>query len=192
MNIKLTLFYVWHRLTWISCCCKIGTITVDAICSLRELSESEDMHKDPYLKPKIDNRDWPKTMEAIDDYLGRVLGKENLPLAYVIHQEAWVPATADNPDTKYTTPNSEMIRRAPHCKNNAPSPTYIANNALVANELTKIFSDTSTWTYAKPFIRLSLLLDVATDAWLIMLFSIIILDQTMLIIRRQNAQHSHI
>jgi hypothetical protein len=133
--------------------CEIGTITIDAICSLRELSESEDKHKDPDLKPKIDDRDWPKTMEAIDDYLGRVLGKENLPSAYVICREARVPATADNPATNYATPNSEVIRRAPHCENNAPSLTYIANNALVANELTKIFTDTSAWTYAKPFIR---------------------------------------
>jgi hypothetical protein len=114
MNIKLTSFYVRHRLTRVSRPCEIGTITIDAIHSLRELSESENKHKDPNSKPKIDNRDWPRTMEAINDYLGRVLGEENIPLAYVVRREAQVPATADDPKTNYANPNAEMICRAPH------------------------------------------------------------------------------
>jgi hypothetical protein len=53
-------------------------------------------------------------MEAINDYLGRVLGEENLPLAYVVRREAQVPATADDPETNYVNPNAEMIHRVPH------------------------------------------------------------------------------
>jgi hypothetical protein len=91
-------------------------------------------------------------MEAIDDYLGRVLGEDNIPLAYVVRRETQVPATANDPETNYANPNAEMIRRAPHRENNAPSSTYIANNALVANELTKILTDTSAWLpFTNPF-----------------------------------------
>jgi hypothetical protein len=63
---------------------RIGTITVEAISSLRELSKSKEKHKDPNVKHKINSRVWPRTMKAIDNYLGRVLGKEILPLAYVV------------------------------------------------------------------------------------------------------------
>jgi hypothetical protein len=61
-------------------------------------------------------------MEAIDDYLGHVLGEKNLPLAYVVRCEAQVRAT-DDLETNYANPNAAMIRRVPHCENTTQSST---------------------------------------------------------------------
>jgi hypothetical protein len=59
--------------------------------------------------PKIDPKNWPKTMDAMQDHFSTLLGKTKAPLAYVIHDKAAVPDEADNPPESYTMPKEEMI-----------------------------------------------------------------------------------
>ena len=153
MSIVLASYYVTHRVDRISRACEIGTVTLEAVRTLRQLRDSEKEHKDPDTRPTVDDRDWAKTFELIDDHLGECGGELGLPLAYVTRREAAVPAEADDPAENYTTPAEQMIARAPHTVGGTASPVYTANNGKVASELTVIFMDTPAWTYAKPWLR---------------------------------------
>ena len=43
-------------------------ITLDNGDLLRELKESEKEHKDHVVSPVIDSKNWPKTMESLEEY----------------------------------------------------------------------------------------------------------------------------
>ena len=44
-------------------------ITLDNASLLRELKESKKEHTDPVVSLVIDAKNWPKTMESLEDYL---------------------------------------------------------------------------------------------------------------------------
>ena len=54
---------------------------------LRELKESEKKHKDPVVSPIIDAKNWPKTMESLEEYLRGHFGVKRVPLSYVVRSE---------------------------------------------------------------------------------------------------------
>ena len=74
-------------------------INVDSIGRLREHKQWEENHEDP-AAPEINFQEgnWPRIMEAIDEYLRNCLGTTGVPLAYVVRTEAEVPAAAGDPD----------------------------------------------------------------------------------------------
>jgi hypothetical protein len=74
-----------------------------------KLKEYEENYKAPDEKPKIDDKDWPKMFESINDYLTRINGEQNLPLAYVIRCNTAVPPDEDDPSTNYPMAITEMI-----------------------------------------------------------------------------------
>ena len=77
--------------------------------------------------PTINTKDWPKTMEAIEEYLCAYLGETGIPLAYVIHKTVDVPEDPD-PPTSYPSIQDEMIARAPHNDTvGNPLPMYLAD-----------------------------------------------------------------
>ena len=62
----------------------IGSVTLNAVRALRVTKEAEEKHKNPTVLPKIDPKDWPKTINGIQDYLrGYLLGSTGIPLGYV-------------------------------------------------------------------------------------------------------------
>jgi hypothetical protein len=81
--LKLACFYLKHRYRVLRVVlpAEITLVNVRALIGLRL---SEENHKDPKDKPKIANKDWPKTMEAIEEYLRAYHGETGIPLAYVI------------------------------------------------------------------------------------------------------------
>ena len=42
--------------------------------------------------PEIDAKDWPGTIEAIEEFLRGCLGVQKTPLVYVIHDDIAIPA----------------------------------------------------------------------------------------------------
>ena len=68
-HLKLLAFYLHHQ-TRVSRNVTVPDNTLEAIRSVRELREFESMYKEPDdLVPTINAKDWPKTMEAIDEHL---------------------------------------------------------------------------------------------------------------------------
>ena len=126
-NLKLLSFYLRHQVR-ISRGVTVANITLESIRSTRELREFESSYSNPDDPPTIHTKDWPKTMESIEEYLCSVLGERKIPLAYVIHKNA---AVADDATT-FPTVQDEMIARAPHFSVNAdgvqvPDPVYLVN-----------------------------------------------------------------
>ncbi|KAI2493979.1 hypothetical protein MHU86_20553 [Fragilaria crotonensis] len=160
-HLKLLAFYLRHQAR-ISKTVNAPDVTLDAIRELRELREFEASYKKPEDFPTINAKDWPKTMEAIDEYLRSVLGERKIPLAYVTRKDIEVP---DDADLTYPTIQDQMIARAPHYVVNTAGvphyvvntagvrtldPTYIINREKVWEIISRITRDLSCWTYVKP------------------------------------------
>jgi hypothetical protein len=62
----------------------------------------------------INDKDWPKTLEYLSEYLADNLCKQGNPLSYVIHNQVDVPPDAGDRSTGYGTMDLEMIACGPH------------------------------------------------------------------------------
>ena len=110
-NLKLMCFYLRFR-DRTSRTLDTALITLENVRNIKYLKEWEEEHKD-VEKPEINAKDWPKTIEAIKEWLRGCLGVTKIPLAYVIRDDEEVPAHGDDPSTNYGSLQDELIRRAP-------------------------------------------------------------------------------
>ncbi len=152
-HLKLLAFYLRHQAR-VSRVVHVPDITLESIRIVRELREFESTYRKPDDLPSINAKDWPKTMEAIDEYLRSVLGERQIPLAYVVRKDESVPEI----DEIYPTIQDEMIARAPHFSTNAlgvrvPDPIFLANREKVWDTISRITREHSSWTYVKPAQR---------------------------------------
>ena len=150
-HLKLLSFYLRHQ-ERVSRTVNAPDLTLEAIRTVRELREFDSTYKPPTINAK----DWPKTMETIEEYLRSILGERKIPLAYVVRKEADVPPL--DPPVVYTTIQEEMISRARHYTLAADGtktfdPVYLANNGKVWDIISKITREHSSWTYVKPAQR---------------------------------------
>lgn len=152
-NLKLACFYLRHQ-DRIHRDSVTNNITLVTVRALRALREHESNYDNPSEPPTIDDKNWPKTMEAIREYLASSLGSSSkLPLAYIIRDDMIVPAAAGDPATNYDTNEEEMIARAPHTTNNLENGDktdhYIEDNTEVWSTLERVCRDHTCWTYIK-------------------------------------------
>ena len=131
-NMQLAFYTVRHhnRVSWVT---NVGAMNLNLIRHLRELKIKEDARtSDPPAVPKIDAKNWLRSMDAIQDYFTCVLGETKAPLAYVIRDEAAVTAKADDRPDNYHTSEDEMVARMPHQDANGDNlPTYIYDRSKV-------------------------------------------------------------
>ena len=153
-NMQLASYTVrhYHR---ISRAVTVNTMNPTSIRRLRELKIKEDKREgSPPSAPTIDPKNWPKTIDAIQDYFSCILGETKAPLAYIIRDDAAVKPEADDIPANYDTPENEMIARMPHQDNaGADLPTYIHDRSKVWQTMAEICRDDKCWTYVKPFQR---------------------------------------
>ena len=154
-HLKLLSFYLRHRAR-VSRMVAPADVTLEAIRSVRDLREFESTYKAPTEAPTINAKDWPKTMESIEEYLRSYLGERKIPLAYIIRKDEMLPV--DDGTVSYPTIQDEMIARAPHftlspTNVRIPDPTYLINREKVWDIIAKITREHSCWTYVKPAQR---------------------------------------
>ena len=125
-NMQLASYTVRHH-NRISRATTVTTMNPTSIKRLRELKIKEDKRNgSPPSAPTIDPKNWPKTIDAIQDYFSCILGETKAPLAYIIHDDAAVKAEADDLPANYDTPENEMIARMPYQDNaGADLPTLL-------------------------------------------------------------------
>jgi hypothetical protein len=75
--------------------------------------EYEENFKVTSEQPITNEKDWPRTMEAIHEFFGSVLGETGAPLAYVVRENVDIPPGTE-PSERYITVAEEMIARATH------------------------------------------------------------------------------
>ena len=148
---KLAVYFLKHR-TRTSRATTAADITLDQVRGIRDLRQEEENHDDVEA-PKLDNRDWPKTMEAIIEYLRGCLGVTGIPLAYVVRSVEEIPAGADVA-TGYSSKQDEMIARAPHRDGAGDHlPTFLTDRQRVWDLIAALTREQDCWTYVKPAQR---------------------------------------
>ena len=146
-TMQLLAFWMKHR-DRISRPTEPADITTVVVESLRPLKERANNALKPEEKPKIDHKDWFKTLEAIKEYLAQCPGLTKIPLAYVIRDDESVPDAAEHPSANYTSHQHEMIRRAPH-----NTDRFQEDRKLVFVILREICENDAAFVYRKPAIE---------------------------------------
>ena len=95
-NLKLACYFLRHRIRT-SRVSHAQDITIANTRSVREMKLTEENHENPSDPPTISHKDWPKTMEAIEEYLRNYLGETGIPLAYVVRKMKRYAPEADDP-----------------------------------------------------------------------------------------------
>ena len=84
MNIKLAAYYLRYS-EKISRVYQTTDLTVQAIHTIRGLCDSDGNWDDPKT-PMINERDWPKTSDGMDEFCKNCFGITSIPLAYIIQE----------------------------------------------------------------------------------------------------------
>ena len=81
-NLKMACYFLQYKQR-VSRPLTAASLTLVNVRGMQGLKEWEDAHKD-VEKAEIDSKDWPRTMEALKEYLRGCLGVNGTPLAYAI------------------------------------------------------------------------------------------------------------
>ena len=87
-NLKLACYFLCYK-EHTSCIVTAGMITLASVWELCPCHEWEENHNDV---DEEDKKDWPQTIEAIQEYLHGCLGVQKTPLSYMIHDDIAIPA----------------------------------------------------------------------------------------------------
>ena len=79
----------------------VADITLTNVCKLIKQCDSEENHNNPYTPPIIDSKDWPKTIEAVEEYLRQFRGANDVPLSYIVRTSLAPKPVVNNPGTNY-------------------------------------------------------------------------------------------
>jgi hypothetical protein len=93
-NLKLAVFYLLHQAR-ISRIVAPASVALTVMRRLRSTKEYEENFKVTAEQPIINEKDWPRTMEAIREFFGSVLGGTGVPLAYVVRENVEIPPATD-------------------------------------------------------------------------------------------------
>ena len=128
-------------------------VTLQNVRGYQNHKKWEEDHDDVEA-PEINAKDWPRTMDALEEYLRGCLGVTKIPLAYVVREEEAVPAA--DPAGGYTSLQDELIARAPFRETAAPNDytaTYLADRSRVWELISDITREHDCWTYVRPAQR---------------------------------------
>ena len=107
-NLKLACYFLRYK-EHTSRVVTADMITLASAWELCPYCEWEENHNNVEA-PEINAKDWPRTIEAIEEYLRGCLGVQKTPLAYVIRDDIAIPA---DPAGGYPSRQDELIARAP-------------------------------------------------------------------------------
>jgi hypothetical protein len=138
-NLKLATFWIMHRLERVQRLMAPSDVTHAAIDTFTRQQKTEDTYEAPTEPPKINERNWAKTMEAMDEWLRLIPGERRLPFAYVIRKDIGLPEDEDLSES-YPSITDEMVRHAPIGTTNPDGTityhlTFRINNSLCFDKL---------------------------------------------------------
>ena len=126
----------------------------DAVRRLQILKRKEDEHEDVEA-PKIDPKDWPRTIEGLEEYFRGCQGTTTkIPLAYVFREREDIPNY--DPIEGYPTKSDELIARAPIVEMVGVPPVrqyteeYMNDRSRVWELLSTIKKSLDCWTFVRP------------------------------------------
>ena len=89
-------------------------VTLAAVRKMETQRQQEDAHKDSIVPTVVDLKNWPKSMESLEQYVRGHWGVDGGPLGYVICCDLFLPASAMYPGyniagSKYDDHDGEII-----------------------------------------------------------------------------------
>jgi hypothetical protein len=138
-NLKLATFWIMHRLERVQRLMAPSDVTHAAIDTFTRQQKTEDTYEAPTEPPKINERNWAKTMEAMDEWLRLIPGERRLPFAYVFGKDISLPEDEDLSES-YPSITDEMVRHAQIGTTNPDGTityhlTFRINNSLCFDKL---------------------------------------------------------
>jgi hypothetical protein len=91
-----------------------NAINLVLVRSYRDQQRHEVGFKKTAEEPEFNDKDWPRTLEKIKEYLAYQYGVTGATLDYVVRAEIAVKPEAEDPPENYETVDHEMTARAPH------------------------------------------------------------------------------
>jgi hypothetical protein len=101
-NLKLCVYFLKHMES-VQQVPTAASITFEVVRGYSEQQRYEDSFKKTAVEPEINEKDWPRTMESIREYLAVQYGVKGSTLDYVIRQEVEVKPHASDPLDNYDT-----------------------------------------------------------------------------------------
>jgi hypothetical protein len=132
-NLKLACYFL-HYKKRTSRMVTPADITLESVRMYHEYKNWEEEHKD-VDPPEINAKDWPRTMDAIDEWLRGCLGVTNILLAYVVQPTIEIPT--DDPPIQGATAGSWH-------------PDYLADSVRVWEKLSDLTREQECWSYVRP------------------------------------------
>jgi hypothetical protein len=112
-NLKLCVYYLKH-MERVQRQPVDNAINLVLVCSYRDQQRHEVGFKKTVEEPVINDKDWPRTLETIRDYLASQYGVTGATLDYVVRPYIEVKPEAEDPAENYETVDQDMTVRAPH------------------------------------------------------------------------------
>ena len=107
-GMPISTFWIMHHLDHVQCPMTPPDVTCAVIDPFTWLQKTEDTYEVPTEPPKIDDKNWMKTMEAMEEWLHLIPGEGYLPFAYVIWMDIALPDNVNLAES-YPSITDEMV-----------------------------------------------------------------------------------
>ena len=141
-------------------------VDIYRVCAMYHHNNMEESHKEPEVVPTVYPRDWPKTLETVEDHTRGFSGVYGQPLSYGLKDYLIAPVAANDPTYRdyvsdYFTNDEEMIAQGSILSGPAVLVTdpedigpfidyFITDRVLIWDKMAAIFQGSDTCTYLKP------------------------------------------
>ena len=147
-------------------------ITLAVVKSMKPQMLQEATAKDPTVVPTIDFKNWPRTMESLENYIRGHMGVDKTPLTYATRVNLFPPRAADDPpfgavDSVYNSNDEEIIARhrivdasvatvtvEEHEKNGPFEENFRTDNTRLWELLSNVLAETDANVVLKPYKKL--------------------------------------
>jgi hypothetical protein len=146
-NLKLCVYYLKH-MERVQSRPVPNAINLVLVRSYRDQQRHEVGFKKTAEDHEINEKDCPRTLEKIREYLASQYGVTVATLDYVVRPEIAVKPEAEDPPENYETVYQEMTARAPHTGR-----TSVNDRRRVWDIMSNICGKHSCFVYIKPALR---------------------------------------
>jgi hypothetical protein len=146
-NLKLLVYYLKH-MERVQCEPLPSAINLVLIRSYRDQQRHEVGFKKTYDEPEINEKDCPRNLEKIREYLASQYGVTGETLDYVVRAEIDVKPEEEDPPENYETVAQEMTARAPHT-----GLPFVNDRRKVWDIMSNICGTHSCFVYIRPALR---------------------------------------
>ena len=107
-NFIVVVYYTKH-LNIVSHSAEVGEITLVNINNIFKMNKPGNNQVGPTTVPKVEPKDWYKTVELIEEYIYQLHGFDGIPLSYTTSKILNTIAKVDDPDITYMALDEDII-----------------------------------------------------------------------------------